>query len=389
MASIRERTSRAGETTWAVLWREGGKQTSMTFATPKAAQRFKDLVELLGPAKAIAEVTDADSRPFTVDDLAAAFFEWKGRDVTARTLADYRRDYENWIKPALGSRRAASVDELDVQQLVDKMADRLDPKSVADRHMILHSMFRFGAAKVRRLVDHNPCLETQLPRRIKKPPKGVTLPEWYALLAAARRIEPDAADLMLFIVGTGWRWSEAATLPVRNVEEWADEDGRDRMFVTMRQVNRQGVVVADAAKSYAGFRRAEVTPVVADMLRRRLVGKSPDDLVFTNGSGRPWRQQNFLNRTWTRIVATSGLERRPTPHMLRHAHVPLMDRAGATLPQMQRRMGHEDIQTTINVYGGMIDDIGADVLAAMDAMLLPTPTAGEVVAGEVAPREIG
>lgn len=389
MASIRERTSKGGETTWAVLWREGGKQTSMTFATPKAAQRFKDLVELLGPAKAIAEVTDADSRPFTVDDLATAFFEWKARDVTARTLADYRRDYDNWIKPTLGRRRAASVDELDVQQLVDKMADRLDPKSVADRHMILHSMYRFGAAKVRRLVEHNPCLETQLPRRVKKPPKGVTLPEWYALLEAATRTDPDAADLMLFIVGTGWRWSEAATLPARNVEEWADEGGRDRMFVTMRQVNRQGVVVADAAKSYAGFRRAEVTPVVADVLRRRLVGKSPDDLVFTNAAGRPWRQQNFLNRTWTRIVAASGLERRPTPHMLRHAHVPLMDRAGATLPQMQRRMGHEDIQTTINVYGGMIDDIGPDVLTAMDAMLLPPAAAGEVVAGEMAPRELG
>jgi integrase len=292
--------------------------------------------------------------------------------------------YDNWIGPRIGTRRASAVDELDVQQLVDHMARDLDAKSVADRHMILHSMYRFGSAKVRRLVDHNPCLETQLPKRVKKPPKGVTLTEWAALYEAAKTVDKDAADLMFFIAGTGWRWSEAAALTVRKVEEYPDKDGTDRMWVTMSGVMRQAQVVEDAAKSRAGIRRMKLPASVAKVVRRRIEGKGPDDLVFTNKAGRKWYQQNFLNRTWTRIVEASGLEWRPTPHFLRHTHVALLDRAGATLPEMQRRIGHESIETTINVYGGMIDDIGAETLDALDRLLTAEqPVAGEVITGSV------
>jgi len=65
-----------------------------------------------------------------------------------------------------------SIDESDVQRLVDHMAGRLSPKSVGDRYMLLHSMFQFGKAKSRGLVSHNPCFETALPKRVRKPPKG-------------------------------------------------------------------------------------------------------------------------------------------------------------------------------------------------------------------------
>lgn len=387
MASMRERTTKRGETTFQVLYRHNGKQASQTFVDEESALRFKSLVELLGAGKALETLESEEARGITVEELAERFFEWKAKDVTPRTLADYRRDYENWIRRPLGSRYADTIDERDVQTWVDSMAAKLDAKSVADRHMILHSMFKYGSAKVRRLVDHNPCSETQLPKRTKKPPKGVTIPEWQALHAAAEKVEPDAADLMLFIVSTGWRWSEAAALTVARVEEYDDRDGTPRMFVSMGQVMRAGQVV-EGAKSSAGYRRIKLPTHAADVVRRRMVGKGPADLVFTNEAGRKWYQQNFLNRTWTRIVEASELDRRPTPHMLRHTHVALLDRAGATLPEMQRRVGHESIQTTINVYGGMIDDISGEALDKLDALIAGDPArqivSGDVVMGELA-----
>lgn len=392
MASIRERPSTTGEPAWAVLYRHQTKQRSMTFESEKSAVNFKKLIDVLGPDRALATLEAAEKNGPTVDELAETFFEWKGRDITPRTMADYRRDYANWIRPRLGHRYANSVDERDVQQLVDAMASQLEPKSVADRHMIMHSMFKFGVAKSRRLVDHNPCLETQLPTRKKKPPKGVTLKEWQALHSAAKEVEPDAADLIMFIAATGWRWSEAAALTVGSVEEYANDadPSAERMYVSMRAVMRNAQVVDDAAKSGAGFRRIKLPATAADVVRRRMVGKGPGDLVFTNAAGRKWYQQNFLNRTWTRIVEASKLDRRPTPHMLRHTHVALLDRAGVSLPEMQRRLGHEDIQTTINVYGGMIDDISDTALAALDRMLSAAPPrTGDVVAGSVVLRELG
>jgi len=371
MASIRERTTRAGEHTWSVLFRHGSRQTSLTFETAKAAERFMGLVDLLGPDRAIESLrSDVPDDRLTVDELATRFLEWKTRDVTVRTMTDYRRDYANWIKPWFGHRAAESIDEGDVQRLVDHMAGRLSPKSVADRHMLMHSMFQFGKAKSRGLVTHNPCLETELPKRVRKPPKGTTVPEFAAIVAAAEARNIDAHDLILFLGETGWRFSEGTALDVGHVED----DGLD-VWVTVGQVFRidgtgRQVLSVDEAKSYAGFRRIRLFRASAAVVRRRLVGKAPGDLVFTNSRGRYWNQNTFLRETWPRIVADAQLgDRKPTPHWLRHMHVAVLSAAGAPPQEIQRRIGHESIQTTINVYGGMIGDVSDTVVENASAIM--------------------
>ncbi len=394
MASVRKRTNKHGRTTYAVLFRHDGKQTSMTFETAKHAERFRQLVALLGADRALAELEAGQADAPTLDELAEKWLAWKAarRDVTARTIADYRRDYTNWISPHLGHRRASSIDETDVQTLVDHMATRLEPKSVADRHMILHSIYKWATAKTRRLVDDNPCLETELPKRRQKPPKGATVAEWLAIHEAAQRVNPDAADLLLFIVATGWRWSEAAALDPAGVEEWTDERGRDVMYVSVDRVFRRDdhsrqVLADDEAKSEAARRRVKLSPVAAAMVRRRMVGKGPGDLIFTNAQGRKWYQTNFLNRTWPKILGAAGIERPITPHWLRHTHVMLLNRTKqVSLPEIQRRLGHESIQTTINVYGRTIDDVSDGALESLDDMLTgrTEPVVGTVVRGELA-----
>lgn len=384
---MRERVSKRGETSYQVLFRHAGTQTSETFETAKSAEKFKAEVELIGSHDALARLNGTTlTDGLTVDALADRYLEWKAPDLTPRSLADYRRDYDNWIKPWFGHRPADLIDERDVQKWVDHMKSRLDPKTVKGHHVLLGALYRYGCARSRRLVAQNPCTETQLPKAKRKPPRGFTLPEWAAFYEANRREFPDATDLALFIVLTGWRWSEAAALPVGAVEDYGHQ-----MFVTVTQVNRRDAalkfVIVQDAKNYTSLRRIEVTPATAEVIRRRIIGKATSELVFTNAEGRRWYQQNFLSRTWTAMLQAAGMphegEGRKTPHALRHTHVAMLDRAGATLPQMSRRAGHSDIQTTVNVYGGMIDNIGADVLANLDALALPAVASGEVVGGSV------
>lgn len=370
MASVRERTSKRGQTTYQVQFREGGRQSSETFRTRKGAEDFAVLQPLLGRKKALAELEAQHGSGFTVDQLAERFFAHL--DVTPRTLADYRRDYANWIKPTLGHRQAATIDELDVQALVDGMKTKLDPKTVRDRHVLLSSMYRWGSARARGLVDHNPCEETQLPKVRKKPPRGMTLPEWHAFYATARSTDPDLADMALFLVATGWRWSEAAALTWANVADYGDE-----VFVSVRQVvrRRPGKVgaIVEGAKNDGSVRTSRVRGQVVTMLRRRQVGQPVTGFVFTNAHGRRWHQSNFLERHWRPVVeAVFGeSERRPTPHWLRHTHAFGLDRSKASMAEMSRRLGHSNIQTTVNVYGGLIGDVDAEVLDRLDAMLTP------------------
>lgn len=387
MASIRERNTGIHGRTWQVLYRHGGKQTSRTFTDHKKALRFKGLVEILGPEKALADLRDGgtDDR-LTVGELWERFIEWHAPRVTERTAADYRRDYANWVAPWFAHRAAELVDEGAVQEWVDHMARTLAPKSVADRHMLLHQMYRFGKARSRRLVHHNPCEETEMPRRARKPPKGLTVPEWRAILAAAERRNPDAGDLILFLGSIGWRWSEAAALAVRDIEDDGDHVWADVTRVFRIVENRQ-VLVEDAAKSWAGFRRSRLPSEAAAMVRRRVTGKAPDDFVFTNSRGRHWNQNTFLRDTWPALLkdaAVGTADRKPTPHWARHMAVAVMAKAGVPMHEIQRVIGHDDLATTNRTYGGMVTTLSADAVAGMDAILSPAAdTAGEVVAGAV------
>lgn len=406
MASIRERVSRRGETTFQVMFRIHGKQSSVTFEDRSAAERFASLAspDMLGPERALAEldaVDQADDR-ITLDELAERYFEWKtGTKVTERTLKDYRRDYHNWIAPTLGGRPAEAIDETDVQAWADKMTARgLSAKSVQDRHMILGSIYRFGSARSRRLVTHNPCGETQLPSKRKKAPKGFTLPQWMALHSWAAAHEPDAADLMLFLVATGWRFSEATPLTVAAVEDYGDVEHGDHVIpqvwvavlgVHRRDAQDRSVFVEGEGKSDAATRRINLPPAAARMVRRRCAGKAPGDLVFVNRQGKQWRANNFNEREFQRALDGAGIAKAKGmgPHYFRHTQVGMLDRAEVSLAKIQRRIGHEDISTTLGVYGGMIDNSLTDEqLLALDAMMVPvvdgTPVLdGPVVAGEV------
>lgn len=371
--------SAKGNVTWRVKYRvparDGGRDgsTSQVFPTRQLAEKFASLLDAVGPTRALEQTDETlrrDSSP-RLDDLFEEFLDWKaGRVRSDRTVHDYRRDWRNWISPALGDRRASAVGEVDVQRLVDEMARQLSPKSVADRHALLHALYKWASAPSRRRVDHDPCTETDLPRRRKTQPKGLRPNEWLALHAALKTVDPDAADLAEFLLASAWRWSEAAALDVFDVED----DGSS-VHVSMGQTLRRNaagehVVVVDA-KSDAGLRRIRLDSDAAELVRRR-VGSRTSGLVFANKAGRQWHYANFLNRAWTPAVDAANLSRRPSPHWLRHTAVAWLVLSGkVSLPELQRRIGHEHISTTIDVYGRLIDDVSEDALKAFAAMRLP------------------
>jgi integrase len=384
MASVHERSRRDGTSAFVVLFRHGKKQRSRTFDTSHGAERFARMIDDFGAERALRYLEDEAEvvKGLSLDDLAQRWLASKAGAVTPNILVGYRRDYEGWIKPRFGHREAAHIHEGDVQAWVDWMrlhpspttGKPLSPKSIADRHAILHQIYKWGSARSRGLVPHNPCKETELPKRAKSAPKGLRLPELHALLQAGERIDPDAADLIAFMAGTGWRIGEAIALTAGAVEDYDEQ-----VFVSMERVVRRRVGLTEGGKSSAAMRRLRVMGPAAPMLRRRLVGLGPSDLVFTFADGRPgvnrrgpWNVNSFRDLRWPKIVAAAGLaDRKPTPHWLRHTHVAICHAAGMSLPEIQRRLGHEDIQMTINTYGRMIEDMSDEAAARLDVLLTP------------------
>lgn len=366
-----------------VRFRLDGKETSETFRSKPAAQAFcRDLVDL-GQARAVKRREESlrrDVEPL-VDELFEEFLAWKAPRVKSdRTVKDYQRDYRNWIQPTFGHRRAVLVTAEDVQDWVDRMVDgRLKrtsrpaaAKSIIDYHALLHQIMGYTIRRRHRVG--NPCSDTDLPKKVKRSPKGMHPAEWQALYAALTQINTDAGDVALFLLASGWRWSEATALTTFDVE-----DSGTRMWVTMGQVIRRNAanqfVVVEEGKGEGSMRRIELDAEAAAMVRRRLSTCTPGSLVFTTGidpqnglGGSQWHYGNFLTRYWDRAVTVANLNRRPTPHWLRHTAVYWLAVSGATLPELQSRIGHRNISTTIDVYGRMLTDVRPEALAGFAAM---------------------
>jgi integrase len=86
------------------------------------------------------------------------------------------------------------------------------------------------------------------------------------------------------------------------------------------------------------------------------------EYLFINRAGGPVRAQGFHRRIWSPAVEKAWPSKtadgipikdplRPRPHDLRHTCASWMIQAGVPLPVVQAHLGHEDIRTTVSVYG--------------------------------------
>jgi len=85
------------------------------------------------------------------------------------------------------------------------------------------------------------------------------------------------------------------------------------------------------------------------------------NLVFTTKEGRPLRAGNILAIDLKRITRKAGLEG-VTLHTLRHTHASILIFQGVDIRTVSRRLGHENVTTTLQTYAHLLP--GQDEAAA-------------------------
>src|SRR5580658_1041306 len=86
---------------------------------------------------------------------------------------------------------------------------------------------------------------------------------------------------------------------------------------------------------------------------RRPPGHS-DGPLLVNRFGAPMKPQSVRSKL-RRFAAEAGLERRVTPHMLRHTAATLLIETGVDIRFVQRLLGHASIATT-EIYTHVTDE---------------------------------
>lgn len=247
-------------------------------------------------------------------------------------------------------------------------AGRPGPSTVAKAYRLLSAMM--ATAVIDDVVSRSPCLEKGAGVE-RAPEMRVATPEEVAAIAAA--IAPCYRALVLTAAYAGLRWGELAGLRQKNL------DLLHRRLTVAEQVIelRGGELLVREPKSAAGRRVVHLPGGLVTELRHHVaqhVRPDPEGLVFTTPRGGPLRQNNFRSRDWYPAVAAAGVERLRF-HDLRHVAGTLATVSGATIREVQARLGHASPAAAYR-YQHVLESRDAEIADRLDTLFRSEPATG-------------
>lgn len=258
------------------------------------------------------------------------------RGLSRRTVHAYLRDCRR-LSDYARERGVAGPEGVDYGLLrgyVATLTDRgLAPATVARNLSAMRSYFTFLLEEG--LIEQDPTDRLQPPRRVRKLPDVLSYREIERLLAAVE-IEGKLAfrdrAMLETLYGSGLRVSELTGLLVRNL---LLEDGL--LQVLGKGSKQRWVPVGeDASRALERYLRE---------LRPRLDRGQSRGRVFLNHHGKPLSRMGVW-QILRRHVRRAAIEKRVTPHTLRHSFATHLLEGGADLASVQEMLGHADISTT-------------------------------------------
>ncbi|MFB7171067.1 tyrosine-type recombinase/integrase [Streptomyces sp. NPDC056254] len=409
MASVHARKNRAGGiTSYQVKWRDGGgrdgRGQSETFEDREAADIFKAAVDeagqhwppgwVKGRGYIAAEQVAEDAYRFRV--YAKRVIENR-TGIEDRYREACQKELTKWIFPTFGECDVRSVEHFSgdtvkawVRQLEQtkvlrgRMPDGspkarpMSPKTIRNLHGLLSSILNEAVRSEPPLRNRNPCELTNLPRiddAGADDEEDVTFltPQEVHGLRASFTLRQD--QLMVDVkYGTGLRYSELTALAPMCLIEPEGNQARLRVRrAWKRRAGGEGYYIG-TPKTKRSRRTIRISASVLAALAELEEGLDAEDLYFTGDQGQRLHYSTFGDR-WGRAVKrakAAGLlpkHKHPTPHDLRHSHAAALISAGHPLTYVQRRLGHESIKTTSDLYGHLLPEVDDDAMATIETAM--------------------
>ena len=207
--------------------------------------------------------------------------------------------------------------------------------TVARKLVSIRMFFRFLASEQR--MAANPADDIDLPKQRRKLPSVLTQDEIAKLIEAAASA-PDrfwalrSRAMLEVMYGSGLRVSELLSLGTTSISL---TDGFLRVMGkrSKERVVPLGQPAVSAVRDYLSAARPHCA------------GRKTSPVLFLNNRGTGLSRMGFL-KILRSCVALAGINRRVTPHTLRHSFATHLLEGGADLRAVQEMLGHSSIVTT-------------------------------------------
>ncbi|WP_311257186.1 site-specific integrase [Microbacterium sp. WCS2018Hpa-9] len=265
-----------------------------------------------------------------------------GDHLRPRTAAEYRRLLAGPLRPFADS-RLTSITPDQIRSWYSALIAAGTKTQAARAYELLKSILTTAVADGR--IKVNPCqIRGAASASTGKKTEPPTPSELQAILNA---ITPRFKAAAVLAAWTGVRYGELTELRRRDVEIVSDAGSQSIVVKVSRGVTHvtgQGFIVGPT-KSEAGVRAIVLPPHVNDIVTTHLnefVGRSADSLLFPSADGSGHLAQSAFWKHWNPARIAAGRQDMPW-HALRHYGATRAALAGATLKELQSRLGHSTV----------------------------------------------
>lgn len=289
-------------------------------------------------------------------DVYDIWMEEHRRMVKQGTVVTTKRYARLHVLPKFGNKYVQSIDLLDCQRAVNEWSEHFAsakyPKGIAQQV--------FDYAILLGYIKENPMRKVRLPKRVSDLSK---LDNYYNLDELKFFFEclkdynnPKMSMFFRLLAFTGARKSEVLAL------QWSDIDfiGKTINITKTVSLDESEKAIITTPKTKKSVRKISIDDQTLLELRQWKTTQSqyylmrginifgPDQFLFTtkeNGIYLP-----TLVNEWLYYLEKKYPLKHITLHGFRHTHCSLLFEMGTPLEEVQERLGHTDIKTTMNIY---------------------------------------
>ena len=389
MSDIRKRTGEKG-TTYQVRYVNKSSKTGYsykTFKTRKEALAFLD-----NPEERTSHSRKRNTEIKTVDDAVQRWLDicekegLNGREpVTQYTLQNY--EYRaSFIKSYPWAKELQELSAPDIVEFRSWLLRSGVSRAVAGKVLSsLQSIMKEMA--IRDVIDGN-CAAGINIRNESRYDEPIIIPSKKDIVALLKAAD-DLSNSKNKTIANAWiRYRPILYLAVDSGMRPQEYIAAAKSALTEDgiQVNRAidgGWKKISVTKTSAGRRFIELSPdtlgLIENYINKHSV-KNDYDLIFASETGKWIDRRNWQHRGFDVACEKAGLgdeieesgkiifQPKYRPYDLRHFFASILIEKNTNLKKIQKLMGHSNIETTLNVYGHLLDD-GTGANVSRDGML--------------------
>lgn len=286
----------------------------------------------------------------------------KVSSVRARSIAAKRLRNE-WEHYAISSITMSMY-----QQYMDELSTAVSVNYLDSIHSTGRMIFNH-ALKLN-LIKRNPTEHFEKPRMVKEEvleevaeiEKFLERDELTEFLLLAKN-NGLRLDLLIFstLAYSGLRIGELIALKEADIDLSSNTVNVSKTYYNPKNNKKEYTLLSPKTKG--SIRKVEVDPFVINLIKVRLKEIKEEKMkyrmvyhdegfIFCDVQGYPMPIK-FVSTRLQRLMKSMATNKHITPHSFRHTNISLLIEAGVPIGEIQRRAGHTDINTTMNIYTHM------------------------------------